>query len=148
MLGRQRQAQQHFILNQVDKVDCLANQNRITVGLRLQTFQLSLAARQMQHPRNLDRMPHFTQATLTNQPHLALHQQLQSNPAELVRMAGDSTEQCALRKFICKTWKLVHIRMGIPSPRIPAKAPWVNYNRLKHGLAEFRRAGGTRTGSR
>jgi hypothetical protein len=32
MLGRQRQAQQHFILNKFDKVDGFAHQNRIAVG--------------------------------------------------------------------------------------------------------------------
>jgi len=148
MLGRQWQAQQHFILNQIDKVDCLANQNRIAVGLRLQAFQFSLVAREVQHPRNLDRMQQVTQATLTNQPHLPPHQQLQRNPAALVRVAGDSTEQRALRKFVSKTRKLSHTRLGIPSTRIPAKTPWVNYNRLKHGVAGFRRAGATRTGSR
>jgi len=97
--GRQRQAQQHFILNQIDEIQRLADQNRIAVGQRIQPFQLGLVARQMQRAFDLHRMPHGTQAALTRHLDLAANRQPQGQAAALISLPGDSTEQRALRKF-------------------------------------------------
>jgi hypothetical protein len=133
---RQRQAQQHFILYQTDKIQGLSDQNRVTVGQRIQPFQLGLVARQVQRALDLNRMLQGAQATLTGQLNLAAYRQAQRHAAPLVRLSVDSTEERALRKFMGKARKRRHIRVRFPRLRIPAKTPGINLNGLKHGAPD------------
>jgi hypothetical protein len=110
----QRQAQQHFILNQINQVQGLPYQNRISVGQCLQPLQLDLAARQMNRAHDFDPMPHVVQATLTGQLHLAPYLQLQEHSATRADLSNHSTEQRALRKFLCETRERRHFRLGFP----------------------------------
>lgn len=146
--GRQWQAQYHFIFYQIEQVDGLADQNRIAVGQCLQSLEFGFTACQMHDPIDLHRMLQGAQAALTDQPDLALYRQAQRIPAAPVSMAGDSTDQRALRKFLRKARKAGHIRLGFPGSRIPAKTPRINYDGLKHGVPAIRPAGAARTGSR
>ena len=143
--GRQRQAQQHFIFNQFNKTQGLADQNRIAIGQRIQPFELGLVARQIHHAIDLDPMPHAAQTPLTRQIHLTMNCQLQGQATQLIRPSFYSTEQRALRKFMGKSRELRHVRLGFPRLRIPAKTPWIDLNSPQHGSPNEQRTGVTRT---
>jgi hypothetical protein len=60
---------------------------------------------------------------------------VQGQAAALIHAPDNSTGQRALRKFMGKPRKRSHVGLGFPRLRIPAKTPWIDFNRLKHGDA-------------
>jgi len=129
----QRQAQQHFILNQIDQVQRLADQDRIAVGQRIQPFQLRFVARQVQRAADLDRVPQGSHAALAGQFDFAADRQPERPAPARIGPAGDSTEQLALRKFQSETRKRRHLGPGFPRLPLAAETPGVDFNRLEHG---------------